>query len=42
MRSPENETEKTIDEVLQVLVKTSYGEFLLTFGGTEELMTVIE
>jgi hypothetical protein len=42
MRSPENETEKTIDEILQDLVKTSYGEFLLKFGGTEELMMVID
>jgi len=40
--SSENETEKTIDEVLQDLFKTSYGEFLLKFGGTEELMTVID
>ena len=31
-----------IDEVLKDIFKSSYGEFLLKFGGTEELMAVIE
>ncbi len=36
--------EKTleIEDVLKELFKSSYGEFLLKFGGTEELMSVIE
>ncbi len=40
----ENNQEKTLEleEVLQDLFKTSYGEFLLKFGGTEDLMSVLE
>ncbi len=34
--------DKTLEEVLQDLFKTSYGEFLLRFGGMEELITAIE
>ena len=35
-------SEKTLDEVLQDIFKSSYGEFLLRFGGTEELLNAIE
>lgn len=34
--------EKTLEEVLQDLFKSSYGEFLLRFGGTEELIAAID
>ncbi len=40
----DNNVEKTfeLDEVLQDLFKSSYGEFLLRFGGTEELIAAID
>jgi len=38
----EPDNSKELDEVLQDLFKSSYGEFLLRFGGTEELISAIE
>ncbi|MGA3209130.1 MAG: hypothetical protein ABSE05_15085 [Syntrophales bacterium] len=38
----DNRSEKTLEEVLQDLFKSSYGEFLLRFGGTEDLINAIE
>lgn len=40
--SDEPDNTKELDEVLQDLFKSSYGEFLLRFGGTEELISAIE
>ena len=42
--NPDGYQEKVveIDEVLKDLFKSSYGEFLLKFGGTEELMSVLD
>ena len=40
--SDESHTEKALEEVLQDLFKSSYGEFLLRFGGTKELMEAID
>ncbi len=37
-----NRSEKTLEEVLQDLFKSSYGEFLIRFGGTEELINAID
>jgi len=37
-----NRSEKTLEEVLQDLFKSNYGEFLLRFGGTEELINAID
>lgn len=37
-----NNSEKTLEEVLQDLFKSSYGEFLIRFGGTEELINAID
>jgi len=34
--------DKTLDELLQDLFKSMYTEFLLKFGGTEELMSIID
>ena len=38
----DNNQDKTLEEVLRDLFKSSYGEFLLKFGGTEELMTALD
>ncbi len=38
----DNRSEKTLEEVLQDLFKSSYGEFLIRFGGTEELINAID
>lgn len=38
----DSKSEKTLEEVLQDLFKSSYGEFLLRFGGTEELINAID
>jgi hypothetical protein len=35
-------TDKTLDEVLQDLFRSSYTEFLIRFGGTEELINAID
>ena len=40
--SDDSSSDKTLEEVLQDLFKSSYGEFLLRFGGTEELISAIE
>lgn len=37
-----HEIEKTLDDVLQDLFKSSYTEFLIRFGGTEELINAID
>jgi len=34
--------DKTLEEVLQDLFKASYGEFLLRFGGTEDLLSTLD
>ena len=36
------EKELEMEEVLKDLFKSSYGEFLLKFGGTEELISVLD
>lgn len=40
----ESNQEKNVEmeEVLKDLFKSSYGEFLLKFGGTEELISIID
>jgi hypothetical protein len=38
----DSDSDPILEEVLQDLFKASYGEFLLRFGGTEELISVLE
>ena len=38
----DSDQDKTLDELLQDLFKSMYAEFLLKFGGTEELMAIID
>ena len=42
MSESNQEKNLEMEEVLKDLFKSSYGEFLLKFGGTEELMTALE
>lgn len=39
---PQGEKTMEVDDVLRDLFKSSYGEFLLRFGGTEELIAAID
>jgi hypothetical protein len=42
LEEPQGDKTMELDDVLRDLFKSSYGEFLLRFGGTQELIAAID